>query len=133
FLLDMTCNASSLRILIFSRAAAAPSRLPETLTMSNRSAGRRIPAPNRPRDSSSADRTRSVKSHPPPRHRATPVLLFASLHQGGSRMRYGVVSVLLAAVLTLPATRAAGQAAAPARTSDGKPNLQGIWQVLNSA
>jgi hypothetical protein len=48
-------------------------------------------------------------------------------------MRYGFASVLLAAFLTLPATRAAGQAAAPARTSDGKPNLQGIWQVLNSA
>jgi hypothetical protein len=48
-------------------------------------------------------------------------------------MRYGFASILLAAFLTLPATRAAGQAPAPARTSDGKPNLQGIWQVLNTA
>jgi hypothetical protein len=42
-------------------------------------------------------------------------------------------TVVLAAFLTLPATPAAGQAPAPARTSDGKPNLQGIWQVLNTA
>jgi hypothetical protein len=48
-------------------------------------------------------------------------------------MRYGFASILLAAFLTFPAIRAAGQAAAPARTSDGKPNLQGIWQVLNTA
>jgi hypothetical protein len=48
-------------------------------------------------------------------------------------MRYGFASILLAAFLTLPATRAVGQAPAPARTSDGKPNLQGIWQVLNTA
>jgi hypothetical protein len=50
-------------------------------------------------------------------------------------MRYGVATVVLAAFLTLPAIRAAGQAPAPApaRTSDAKPNLQGIWQVLNTA
>jgi hypothetical protein len=40
---------------------------------------------------------------------------------------------VLAASLTLPAARAAGQAATSARTSDGKPDLQGIWQVLNTA
>jgi len=48
-------------------------------------------------------------------------------------MRSGFAIVVLAASLTLPATRAAGQAPASARTSDGKPNLQGIWQVLNTA
>jgi hypothetical protein len=48
-------------------------------------------------------------------------------------MRYGFATVVLAAFLTVPATRAAGQAPAPARTADGKPNLQGIWQVLNTA
>jgi len=48
-------------------------------------------------------------------------------------MRHGFASVLLTAFLTLPATHAAGQAPAPARTSDAKPNLQGIWQVLNTA
>ena len=48
-------------------------------------------------------------------------------------MRHGFASVLLAAFLAFPATRATGQAAAPARTSDSKPNLQGIWQVLNTA
>jgi len=48
-------------------------------------------------------------------------------------MRYGFASIVLAAFLTLPSTRAAGQTPAPARTPDGKPNLQGIWQVLNTA
>ena len=48
-------------------------------------------------------------------------------------MRYRFASVVLAAFLTFPATRAAAQAPATARTPDGKPNLQGIWQVLNTA
>jgi hypothetical protein len=48
-------------------------------------------------------------------------------------MRYGFATIVLAAFLTLPSTRAAGQTPAPARTPDGKPNLQGIWQVLNTA
>jgi hypothetical protein len=48
-------------------------------------------------------------------------------------MRCGFATVVLAASLTLPAARAAGQAPTSARTADGKPNLQGIWQVLNTA
>jgi hypothetical protein len=48
-------------------------------------------------------------------------------------MRYGFASVVLAAFLAFPATHAAAQAPASPRTADGKPNLQGIWQVLNTA
>ena len=48
-------------------------------------------------------------------------------------MRYRFASVVLAALLTVPSTRAAAQAPAAQRTADGKPNLQGIWQVLNTA
>jgi hypothetical protein len=48
-------------------------------------------------------------------------------------MRQGLTSVLMAVLLSLAATRAAAQAPAPARTSDTRPNLQGIWQVLNTA
>jgi hypothetical protein len=39
----------------------------------------------------------------------------------------------MAVLLSLAATRAAAQAPAPPRTSDTSPNLQGIWQVLNTA
>src|SRR5207253_10832088 len=45
--------------------------------------------------------------------------------------RYGFTSPLLAALLFVPSVDAAAQTSA--RTSDGKPNLQGIWQVLNTA
>ena len=48
-------------------------------------------------------------------------------------MRYRFASVVLAAFLTFPSTRAVAQAPAAQRTADGKPNLQGIWQVLNTA
>src|SRR5213595_918910 len=48
-------------------------------------------------------------------------------------MRRGFTGALIAAVLFLATTRAAAQAPAPSRTSDGKPDLQGIWQVLNTA
>jgi hypothetical protein len=48
-------------------------------------------------------------------------------------MRYGFASVVLVAFLAVPAIPAAAQAPAAARTSDGKPSLQGIWQVLNTA
>jgi len=48
-------------------------------------------------------------------------------------MRQGLTSVLMAVLLSLAATRAAAQAPATARTSDTRPNLQGIWQVLNTA
>jgi hypothetical protein len=48
-------------------------------------------------------------------------------------MRHGCVSALLAAFLFLPTIHAAAQAPAPSRTSNARPNLQGIWQVLNTA
>jgi len=48
-------------------------------------------------------------------------------------MRYRFASVVLAAFLAVPAIRAAAQAPATPRTADSKPNLQGIWQVLNTA
>src|SRR5690242_15338701 len=44
-----------------------------------------------------------------------------------------VVSAALGAVLTLATTRTSGQAARPARTSDGKPNFNGVWQANNEA
>src|SRR5690242_20030695 len=38
-----------------------------------------------------------------------------------------------AAALALTSQPATGQAQRPARTADGKPNLNGIWQALNTA
>jgi len=48
-------------------------------------------------------------------------------------MRQGPTNVLLAVLLSLAAAPASAQAPALSRTSDGKPNLQGVWQVLNTA
>jgi len=48
-------------------------------------------------------------------------------------MRYRFASVVLAAFLAFPPIHAAAQAPATPRTADSKPNLQGIWQVLNTA
>ena len=48
-------------------------------------------------------------------------------------MRHRFTTALTAALLLLAATRATSQAPAALRTADGKPNLQGIWQVLNTA
>jgi len=48
-------------------------------------------------------------------------------------MRHAFTTALIAVLLSLPASRANAQGPAPSRTTDGKPNLQGIWQVLNSA
>ena len=48
-------------------------------------------------------------------------------------MRIGfTISVITAAHLSLVASQAGAQSASP-RTPDGKPDLQGIWQVLNTA
>jgi len=48
-------------------------------------------------------------------------------------MRHGVASALLTAFLVFPTPTATAQGPAPARPIDGKPNLQGIWQVLTTA
>jgi hypothetical protein len=49
-------------------------------------------------------------------------------------MRSGFTSSLIAAaLLSLTATTAIAQVSGPLRTPDGKPNLQGIWQALNTA
>jgi hypothetical protein len=48
-------------------------------------------------------------------------------------MRNRFTGVLIGALLSLAAHGAAAQTPAPVRTSAAKPNLQGIWQVLNTA
>jgi hypothetical protein len=48
-------------------------------------------------------------------------------------MRHGFASALVTALLSLATVPATAQVPALPRTPDGKPNLQGIWQVLNSA
>ncbi len=48
-------------------------------------------------------------------------------------MRHGFTIALIAGLLSLAATPATAQVSALPRTPDGKPDLQGIWQVLNTA
>src|SRR5437867_4736502 len=48
-------------------------------------------------------------------------------------MRQGFTIALIAGLLSLAATPATAQVSALPRTPDGKPNLQGIWQVVNTA
>jgi len=49
-------------------------------------------------------------------------------------MRNGLIGSMIAvAVFSVAPIPAAVQVFAPPRTPDGKPNLQGIWQVLNTA
>ena len=44
-----------------------------------------------------------------------------------------LAAVAVSAVLSISVTRTAGQTARAARTPDGKPNFNGVWQALNEA
>jgi len=49
-------------------------------------------------------------------------------------MRNGFIGSMIAmAVFSITPIPATGQVFTPPRTPNGKPNLQGIWQVLNTA
>jgi hypothetical protein len=50
-----------------------------------------------------------------------------------NRVVIGLACSAFALALALTSQPATGQAARPARTPDGKPNLNGIWQALNTA
>jgi hypothetical protein len=50
-----------------------------------------------------------------------------------NRVVIALAGLAFALALALTSQSATGQAARPARTPDGKPNLNGIWQALNTA
>ena len=51
----------------------------------------------------------------------------------GSTVATALAAAAVSAVISLSVTRTAGQAARSARTADGQPNFNGVWQALNEA
>ena len=51
----------------------------------------------------------------------------------GSLVGVAIAAAAVSAIITVSMTRTIGQASRPARTSDGKPNLNGVWQANNEA
>ena len=51
----------------------------------------------------------------------------------GSIVATALAAAAVSAVISLSVTRSAGQAARPARTANGQPNFNGVWQALNEA
>jgi hypothetical protein len=51
----------------------------------------------------------------------------------GSIVATVLVGAVVGAVISLSVTRSSGQTARPARTANGQPNFNGVWQALNEA
>ena len=51
----------------------------------------------------------------------------------GSVVATALAAAAVSAVISLSVTRTESQAARPARTANGQPNFNGVWQALNEA